>query len=105
MTKSDLIEAVAKELGVGENDARVVVDTFLDGLVGALGRAERVELRGFGTFGVRRRRPRVGRNPRSGERVHVPAKTVPFFKPGRILKISLGLGKPGAKSTLRPGAK
>jgi integration host factor subunit beta len=89
MTKSDLIEAVVGNSTLSARHAKIIVDTFLETLAKALSQEKHVELRGFGTFGIRRRRPRLGRNPRTGKRVSVPAKRIPYFKPGRILKARL----------------
>ena len=86
MTKSDLIEAVSHSCDVSKKDAETVVNTFLDCIIDALNRNEGVELRGFGSFRIRDRGPRIGRNPRTGESVQVDAKRVPYFKVGKQLK-------------------
>ena len=64
----------------------VGVNLMFDEMTGALTRAERIEIRGFGSFRTRQRKPRVGRNPKTGDRVEVPAKKIPFFKPSKELK-------------------
>ena len=86
MTKADLIEEVAVVSELSKKSSEIVVSTFFNSIVESLARGEKVELRGFGTFKLRRRRARIGRNPRTGERVDVPSKVVPFFKPGKELR-------------------
>ena len=86
MTKSDLVEAVARSCEVSKKDAEITVNTFLESIIEALNRDEGVELRGFGSFRIRERGPRIGRNPRTGDRVDVDAKKVPYFKVGKQLK-------------------
>lgn len=86
MTKADLIEAVANATEVSKKEAEEIVNTFLESIIDSLNRGEGVELRGFGSFRLRERGPRVGRNPRTGENVKVPAKRVPYFKVGKQLK-------------------
>jgi len=87
--KTDLIEAVARSCGVSKKDAETMVNTFLECIIDALNRDEYVELRGFGTFRVRHRAPRKGRNPRTGEQVEVNGKRVPVFRVGKQLKTDL----------------
>ena len=86
MTKSDLVEAVARSCEVSKKEAEIVVNTFLDCIIDSLNRDEGVELRGFGSFRIRDRGPRIGRNPRTGESVEVEGKRVPYFKVGKHLK-------------------
>lgn len=86
MTKSDLVEAVSRSCEISKKDAEVVVNTFLESIIDSLQRDEGVELRGFGSFRIRDRGSRVGRNPRTGESVDVDAKRVPYFKVGKHLK-------------------
>ena len=86
MTRSDLVEALAMKFRqLTHRDAEFAVKTLLDAMSEALSRGHRIELRGFGTFSVNRRPPRMGRNPRSGESVAIPEKRVPHFKPGKAL--------------------
>jgi integration host factor subunit beta len=94
MTKADLVERVAKEAQLSKTEAEVVVKTVLDAVVEALQEGEKVELRGFGSFRLRQRRPRQGRNPKTGTRVEVPGKAVPYFKPGKELRELLNPGEP-----------
>lgn len=87
MTRSDLVQALAERFGqLTQRDAEMAVKTILDAMTDALARGHRIELRGFGSFSVSRRAPRLGRNPRSGEPVTVPEKRVPHFKPGKALR-------------------
>jgi integration host factor subunit beta len=88
MTKADLVELVAARVHLTKKDTEVVIDSILDSIAQALSSKDdgKVELRGFGSFRVRKRRARQGRNPQSGAAVQVPPKRVPFFKPGKELK-------------------
>ncbi len=87
MTRSDLVEELAARFGqLTQRDAEYTVKTILDAVSDALVRGHRIEIRGFGSFSVNRRPPRMGRNPRSGEAVHIPEKRVPHFKPGKALR-------------------
>ena len=87
MTRSDLVEELAARCGqLTQRDAEYAVKTILDAVSDALVRGHRIEIRGFGSFSVNRRPPRMGRNPRSGEAVHIPEKRVPHFKPGKALR-------------------
>jgi integration host factor subunit beta len=87
MTRSDLVEALAAQFGqLTQRDAEFAVKTILDALGDALVKGHRIEIRGFGSFSVNRRPPRVGRNPRTGESVTIPEKRVPHFKPGKALR-------------------
>lgn len=86
MTKADLIDEVAKHSDLSKKDSEVIVQAVLDSIVESLKNGGKVELRGFGSFRLRERASRQGRNPKTGERVFVPAKKVPYFKPGKDLK-------------------
>jgi len=86
MTKAELVEEVARAAELNKRDAEVIVETVFDSIVSSLQNGEKVELRGFGSFRTRERGPRRGRNPKTGEPVDVPAKRVPYFKPGKELK-------------------
>jgi integration host factor subunit beta len=87
MTKSELIARLASRFPqLVVKDADLAVRILLDGLVAALERGDRIETRGFGSFEIRRKPPRIGRNPRTGEKVKVPAKYVPHFKVGKELR-------------------
>ena len=86
MTKAELVEEVARAAELNKRDAEVIVETVFGSIIDALHKGEKVELRGFGSFRTRERGPRRGRNPKTGEPVDVPAKRVPYFKPGKELK-------------------
>lgn len=87
MTRSDLIEELAARFSqLTQRDAEFAVKAILDAMNDALVRGHRIEIRGFGSFSVSHRPPRVGRNPRSGESVAIPEKHVPHFKPGKALR-------------------
>ncbi|MES2907186.1 MAG: integration host factor subunit beta [Pseudomonadota bacterium] len=87
MIKSELIEEIAaKNPNLYQRDVEQIVNTVLDVITDALTRGDRVELRGFGTFSVKERPARTGRNPRTGATVQVEAKRLPAFKPGKELK-------------------
>ena len=86
MTKADLIEEVSRVIEMSRKDSEVILDAVLDGVVGALRAGNKVEIRGFGSFRIRERQGRVGRNPKTGVRVDVPPKRIPYFKPSKDLK-------------------
>lgn len=87
MTRSDLVAQLADRFTQIEvRDTELAVKTVLDAMSSALARGHRIEIRGFGSFSISRRPPRVGRNPRSGEQVTIPEKLVPHFKPGKALR-------------------
>ena len=102
MTRSGLIaELAAANPQLSGEDVEIIVATIFDGIAAALTRGDRVELRGFGAFTVRRRDPRAGRNPRTGEVVSVDAKSVPFFKAGKELRLRLNAGQAALTSHKR----
>ncbi len=86
MTKVDLVEGVLSLGDLTRRDGEVIVDTVFDAVIGALKKGEKIEVRGFGSFRIRQRKPRIGRNPKTGARVEVPAKRVPYFKPSKELR-------------------
>lgn len=86
MTKADLVEEVSRVSDLTKKDAELIVETVFQNVIRALHAGEKVELRGFGSFRLRKREPRQGRNPKTGDRVDVPPKHVPYFKPGKELK-------------------
>lgn len=90
MTRSDLVEELANRFGqLTHRDAEFAVKAILDAMNDALVAGHRIEIRGFGSFSINRRPPRMGRNPRSGESVAIPEKRVPHFKPGKALRESV----------------
>jgi integration host factor subunit beta len=87
MTRSDLVTRLAERFPqLTQRDTEFAVKTILDAMSDALARGHRIEIRGFGSFSINRRPPRMGRNPRSGEQVLIPEKLVPHFKPGKALR-------------------
>jgi integration host factor subunit beta len=86
MTKAELVEEVSKVSDLTKKHSEVIVETVFKSIVDALQRGDKIELRGFGSFRLRQRESRKGRNPKTGERVDVPPKRVPYFKPGKELK-------------------
>ena len=87
MTRSDLVALLGERFGqLTHRDTEFAVKTMLDAMSDALARGHRIEIRGFGSFSINRRPPRMGRNPRSGEQVLIPEKLVPHFKPGKALR-------------------
>ena len=86
MTKAELVEEVANQSDLTKKDAEVIVQTVLDSITDSLQRGEKIELRGFGSFQVKVREAREGRNPKTGDPVHISAKRTPFFKVGKELK-------------------
>jgi len=91
MTKAELVEEVASQSELTKKDAEVIVQTVLDSITNSLQHGEKIELRGFGSFRLRNRSSRQGRNPKTGTGVSVPAKKVPYFKPGKELKDLINL--------------
>ncbi|MHB8301469.1 MAG: HU family DNA-binding protein [Acidobacteriaceae bacterium] len=86
MTKADLVTDVMRLGDLTRTAAETIVETIFDSVVGALRTGDKIEIRGFGSFRTRQRNSRVGRNPKTGARVEVPAKRVPFFKPSKDLR-------------------
>ena len=86
MTKADLVEKIATQVDLSKKNSEIVVNTVFQSIIAALANGDKVELRGFGSFRTRARKSRIGRNPKTGDRVEVPEKKVPFFKPGKNLK-------------------
>ena len=87
MIRSELIQTIADQNPhLFQRDVERIVNTIFEEITDAIARGERVELRGFGAFSVKKRDARVGRNPRTGEAVDVDAKSVPFFKTGKLLR-------------------
>ena len=93
MIRSELVDKIAAENPhLYQKDVERIVDTIFDEIIEALANGNRVELRGFGSFSVKKRDARMGRNPRTGESVAVEAKAVPFFKTGKLLRDRLNGG-------------
>jgi integration host factor subunit beta len=86
LTKADLIEEVLRVTELPRKESETIVETIFDSIIDALQKGDKIEIRGFGSFRTRQRRGRVGRNPKTGAKVEVPAKKIPFFKPSKELK-------------------
>ncbi len=100
MRKADLIDGVSRAVGMTHQDSIIIVDTIFESIVKALHASERIEIRGFGSFRTRQRKPRIGRNPKTGARVEVPSKIVAYFKSSKELKEMLNATKPEPSVTL-----
>ncbi|HEX7382676.1 MAG TPA: integration host factor subunit beta [Burkholderiaceae bacterium] len=98
MTRSDLVTALAERFAqLTHRDTEFAVKTILDAMADALSRGHRIEIRGFGSFSISRRPPRIGRNPRSGEQVVIAEKLVPHFKAGKALREAVDATPTGAR--------
>lgn len=86
VTKADLIEEVIRITELPRKESETVVETVFESIIEALQKNDKIEIRGFGSFRSRERRGRVGRNPKTGAKVEVPPKRIPFFKPSKELK-------------------
>jgi len=86
MTKAELVDEVARMTELTKKHAEVIVNTVFESLVESLKDGEKIELRGFGSFRIRHRGSRIGRNPKTGAKVEVPPKRIPYFKPGKELR-------------------
>jgi len=93
MTKADLIIEVSREVEIPRKDSEAVVEAIFGRMVRALHGADRIEIRGFGSFRTRQRKSRVGRNPKTGTRVEVPAKKIHYFKPSKELTNAVNAGE------------
>jgi len=102
MTKADLIENVSQAVEMSRKDSETIVETIFESIVKSLRAGDKIEIRGFGSFRTRQRNSRVGRNPKTGARVDVPAKKIPFFKPSKELKDLVNAG--GAAAPASPPA-
>ena len=102
MTKSDLIERlVAEQIHLPSRDIETSVNAVLEHMSNSLVDGDRIEIRGFGSIGLRFRAPRTGRNPKTGESVSVPGKYVPHFKPGRLLRERVNKTKTDGEDSAR----
>ena len=96
MTKAELIEEVSRVVEMTRKDSEVIVEAIFDSIVRSLRTGDKIEIRGFGSFRTRQRQPRVGRNPKTGTRVEVPSKRIPYFKPSKELKDLVNVAANGA---------
>jgi integration host factor subunit beta len=103
MTKADLIEEVSRVVEMTRKESEVIVEAIFDSIVRSLRTDDKIEIRGFGSFRTRQRQPRIGRNPKTGARVEVPAKKIPYFKPSKELKdVVNNSGAPAAPPAAPP---
>jgi integration host factor subunit beta len=86
MTKAELVDEVSRTAQLTKKHAELVVNTVFESIVESLRDGDKIELRGFGSFRIRHRGSRVGRNPKTGDQVFVPPKRIPYFKPGKDLR-------------------
>ncbi len=102
MTKADLVEEVVRVTELPRKESEAVVETIFESIIGALQGGDNIEIRGFGSFRTRQRRGRTGRNPKTGAKVEVPPKKIPFFKPSKELKDHVNIRAPAAVPQVRP---
>jgi len=98
LTKADLIEEVLRISELPRKESESIVETIFESIIEALQKGDKIEIRGFGSFRTRQRRGRVGRNPKTGEKVEVPPKKIPFFKPSKELKDFVNTSGDGASA-------
>jgi integration host factor subunit beta len=101
MTKAELVDEVARVVQLTKKQAETIVNIVFDSIVDSLRSGQKIELRGFGSFRLRSRKSRTGRNPKTGEKVEVPSKKIPYFKPGKELKelINKSMGDAGGSGS------
>src|ERR1017187_8219298 len=105
MTKADLIEEVSRVVEMTRKESEVIVEAIFDSIVRSLRPNDKIEIRGFASFRTRQRQPRIGRNPKTGARVEVPAKKIPYFKRSKELKdVVNSSGAPVPAPGLAPAA-
>lgn len=105
VTKADLIEEVTRVTELARKESEAVVETIFDSIIAALQSDDKIEIRGFGSFRTRQRRGRTGRNPKTGAKVEVPPKKIPFFKPSKELKDFVNSPQASAAGPSQPGAR
>jgi integration host factor subunit beta len=103
VTKADLVEEVVRVTELPRKESEAVVETIFESIIGALQGGDRIEIRGFGSFRTRQRRGRTGRNPKTGAKVEVPPKKIPFFKPSKELKDHVNSDAPATPVAPIPG--
>ena len=103
VTKADLVEEVIRTTELPRKDSEIVVETIFESIIQALQAGDKIEIRGFGSFRTRQRRGRIGRNPKTGAKVEVPPKRIPFFKPSKDLKDYVNRPANAAHAAAAPG--
>ncbi len=106
MTKADLIDEVSRVAELTRKDSEIIVERIFSCVVASLRAGDKIEIRGFGSFRTRQRKARVGRNPKTGDRVVVPPKKIPYFKPSKELKdlVNEGTSTPSTPAPEAPQA-
>jgi integration host factor subunit beta len=104
VTKADLVEEVIRATELPRKESEAIVETIFDSIIQALQTGDKIEIRGFGSFRTRQRRGRTGRNPKTGAKVEVPPKRIPFFKPSKELKDFVNGQLPTAGKPAQPEA-
>ncbi len=106
MTKAELVDEVARVVQLTKKQAETIVNVVFDSIVDSLRAGQKIELRGFGSFRLRSRKSRTGRNPKTGEKVEVPSKKIPYFKPGKELKelINTSMDAAPPEGSVTPGS-
>jgi len=99
MTKADLVGEVERVTDLSRKESESVVETIFESIIAALQSDDKIEIRGFGSFRTRQRRGRTGRNPKTGAKVEVPPKKIPFFKPSKELKDFINISGPAAPAS------
>jgi integration host factor subunit beta len=92
MTRADLIEEVSRVVELPRKESEIIVEAIFDSIVSSIRGGDKIEIRGFGSIHTRQRKARVGRNPKTGARVEVPAKGIPYFRPSKELTIAVNAG-------------
>jgi integration host factor subunit beta len=107
VTKAELVEEVIRVTELPRKESEAVVETIFESIIAALQADDKIEIRGFGSFRTRQRRGRQGRNPKTGAKVDVPAKKIPFFKPSKELKDFVNHPRPAgaAAASREPGTQ
>ena len=105
VTKAELVEEVTRVTELPRKESEAVIETIFDSIIAALQSDDKIEIRGFGSFRTRERRGRTGRNPKTGEKVAVPPKKIPYFKPSKELKDYVNNPRPAAAGSSEPGAQ
>jgi integration host factor subunit beta len=104
LTKADLIEEVLRISELPRKESETIVETIFGSIIDALQKGDKIEIRGFGSFRTRQRRGRIGRNPKTGAKVDVPPKKIPFFKPSKELKDFVNNSEDAAPESSAPAA-
>jgi integration host factor subunit beta len=104
VTKADLVEEVTRVTELPRKESESVVETVFGSIISALQGGDKIEIRGFGSFRTRQRQGRIGRNPKTGAKVDVPPKRIPYFKPSKELKDFVNSDSAGATAHAAPGA-